>query len=71
MSAPRFVVTVLPSPSTKSVTGTLSHAAIVSREMKIPCVVGVGNATEVLQTGDVVEVDAGKGAVRVLAREKR
>ena len=37
--------------------GITCHAAILSREMKIPCIVGVKNATKILQTGDVVVMD--------------
>ncbi len=44
--------------------GLLSHAAIVSREMEIPCIVAVSNATQVLKDGDEVEVDANNGVVR-------
>jgi len=44
--------------------GLLSHAAIVSREFKKPCVVGTKNATKILKDGDLVEVDAGKGIVK-------
>ncbi len=44
--------------------GMISHAAIVAREMGTPCIVGTGNATDVLQDGDMVEVDAEKGTVR-------
>jgi phosphohistidine swiveling domain-containing protein len=43
--------------------GILSHAAIVARELKKPCIVGVGNATKVLKNGEVVSVDANKGTV--------
>ena len=43
----------------------LSHAAIVAREFGIPAVVGCGNATTVLKTGDVVTVDGSKGVVRI------
>ncbi len=46
--------------------GITSHAAIISRELGIPCIVGTKNATEVLKTGDVVEVDADKGEVKIL-----
>ena len=46
--------------------GITSHAAIVAREMNIPCVIGTGNATKVLKNGDMVEVDANKGVVNVL-----
>jgi pyruvate,water dikinase len=45
----------------------LSHAAIVARELGIPAVVGTGNATSVLHTGDRVRVDGGRGTVEVLA----
>jgi len=44
--------------------GVTSHAAIVSREMNIPCVIGTKIATKVLKDGDLVEVDANKGIVR-------
>jgi pyruvate,water dikinase len=44
--------------------GITSHAAIISREWKKPCVVGTGNCTKLLQDGDVVEVDAEQGIVR-------
>lgn len=44
--------------------GILCHAAIVSREMGIPCIIGTNNATRVLKDGDLVEVDADKGIVR-------
>lgn len=46
--------------------GSLSHAAIVSREFGIPCVVGVQKATEVFKDRDLVEVDAERGVVRKL-----
>lgn len=46
--------------------GLLSHAAIVSREFKIPCVVGIKVATQVFKDGERVEVDAEKGIVRKL-----
>jgi phosphohistidine swiveling domain-containing protein len=46
--------------------GLTSHAAIVSREFKIPCIVGTKIATQVLKDGDIVEVDANNGIVRIL-----
>lgn len=45
-----------------------SHGAIVARELGITCVVGTGNGTKVLHTGDVVRVDGSTGEVAVLAR---
>ena len=44
--------------------GMTSHAAIVSRELGVPCIVGTGRATRVLHDGDIVTVDAREGAVR-------
>ncbi len=44
----------------------LSHAAIVARELGIPAVVGCGNATMQLKTGDRVRVDGGRGIVELL-----
>ena len=43
--------------------GRTSHAAIVSREMGIPCVVGTGTGTSVLKTGQIVTVDGVSGSV--------
>ncbi len=45
--------------------GILSHAAIVARELKKPCIVGTGNATKVLKNGDKVVVNAVTGQVVV------
>src|SRR6185503_125077 len=42
--------------------GRTAHAAIVSREFGIPCIVGSGNATEVLHDGDEVTVACCEGA---------
>ena len=44
----------------------LSHAAIVAREMGIPAVVGCGNATMLLKTGDRVRVDGVHGIVELM-----
>ncbi len=48
--------------------GLLSHAAIVARELKKPCVIGTEVATKVLKDGDLVEVDAERGIVKILKR---
>jgi phosphohistidine swiveling domain-containing protein len=48
--------------------GLTSHAAIVSRELNIPCVIGTKNATKVLKTGDTVEVDAIQGVIKILSK---
>jgi pyruvate,water dikinase len=43
--------------------GMTCHAAIVSRELGIPCVVGTAEATKILRDGELVTVDAGEGVV--------
>lgn len=45
--------------------GLTSHAAIVSRELGIPCIVGAKIATKVFKDGDFVEVNANKGVVKI------
>lgn len=45
----------------------LSHAAIVARELGIPAVVGCGNATARIRTGDRIRVDGERGTVEILA----
>jgi pyruvate,water dikinase len=47
--------------------GQLSHAAIVAREYGIPCVVGTGCATQVIEDGCRVRVDGDRGVVEVLS----
>ncbi|NQU98810.1 hypothetical protein HQ533_05045 [Candidatus Woesearchaeota archaeon] len=44
--------------------GMLSHAALTSRELGLPCIVGAKIATRVFKDGDLVEVDANKGVVK-------
>ncbi|MBU1036766.1 hypothetical protein KKF32_01865 [Patescibacteria group bacterium] len=46
--------------------GITCHAAIISRELKIPCIIGTKIATQMLKDGDKVEVDANKGIVKKL-----
>ncbi len=48
--------------------GISCHAAIVSRELKKPCVMSTKLATSVIKDGDTIEVDANKGIVKVLKR---
>lgn len=46
--------------------GILCHAAIVSREMQKPCIINTKIATKALRDGDLVEVDANKGVVKII-----
>jgi pyruvate,water dikinase len=47
--------------------GITCHAAIVSRELKIPCIIGTKNATKVLKDGMEIEIDADKGVIKQLS----
>ena len=47
--------------------GALSHAAVVARELGIPCVVSTGHGTKLIKTGDRVRVDGSTGKVEILA----
>ncbi len=46
--------------------GIMCHASIISRELKKPCIIGTKNATKVLKDGDIVEVDADNGVVKII-----
>ncbi len=48
----------------------LSHSAIVSREMGIPCIVGVTGLLRSLKSGDMVEMDGSTGAIKVISDER-
>ncbi|MBA3654349.1 MAG: peptidase [Actinobacteria bacterium] len=48
-----------------------SHGAIVARELGVPCVIGTGDGTRRIHTGDVVRVDGSAGVVEVLKRTTR
>lgn len=68
MTSPEFVPAI--QKSVAIVTdegGVLCHAAIVSRELNKPCIVGTQIATKVLRNGDLVEVDTIRGIVRKLS----
>jgi len=43
--------------------GVTCHAAIISRELGIPCVVGTGDATKILKENSVVSLDGNKGLI--------
>ncbi|MFH1309040.1 MAG: PEP-utilizing enzyme [Patescibacteria group bacterium] len=49
--------------------GLTCHAAILSREMKKPCIIGTKIATSVLKDGDLIEVDANKGMVTIINKK--
>ncbi len=46
--------------------GVTCHAAIVSREFNVPCIVGTNNATKKIKNGQTIELDAYKGIVTII-----
>lgn len=67
MTTPEFVSVMQKSSAiVTDIGGLLCHAAIISREMNIPCIIGTKIATKVLKDGDLVEVDADKGVVKII-----
>lgn len=50
--------------------GITCHAAIVAREMKKPCIIATKNATKALKDGDMVEVDANIGTVKIIKKQR-
>ena len=68
-TGPEFVPAMKKALAIVTDTGGITcHAAIVSRELGTPCVVGTKIATRVLKDGDLVEVDATRGVVTILKR---
>jgi pyruvate,water dikinase len=51
--------------------GVMSHAAVVARELGIPCVMNTGTGTSVLRTGDIIRVDGATGTITIIDREPR
>lgn len=49
--------------------GLGSHASIISRELKLPCVVGTKSATKLINTGDIITIDGNKGEVIINDRK--
>jgi pyruvate, water dikinase len=64
MTTPDFVPAMLKTSGIVTDEGGMtSHAAIVSRELGVPCVVGTGRASKVLKEGSTVSVDGSTGTV--------
>ena len=67
MTSPDFVIGMKKAGAIVTDTGgILSHAAIVSRELKIPCIVGTELATKIIHDGDIVELHCGRGTVKII-----
>ena len=67
MTSPDFITAIKKSAAiVTNEGGILCHAAVISREFGIPCIVGTQMATRLIKTGDMIEVDGNHGFVRIL-----
>jgi len=67
MTDPRYLLVMKKAAAIITNEGGITcHAAIVSRELKKPCIIGTKIATHIFKNGDRVEVDANKGIIRKL-----
>ncbi|OGB74552.1 hypothetical protein A2V68_03045 [candidate division Kazan bacterium RBG_13_50_9] len=69
VTSPELVPAIKKASAIVTNTGGITcHAAIISRELGIPCVIGTKIATKVLHDGDIVEVDATHGKVTIIKK---
>jgi len=69
MTMPEFVYAMKKAAAVVTDEGGLTcHAAIISRELGVPCVVGTKMATRLIKDGDKVEVNANHGVVKILKK---
>ncbi len=67
MTSPEYIIVMKKASAIITDYGGMTcHAAIVSRELGVPCLVNTRNATKIIRTGDIVEVDADKGIARII-----
>ena len=67
MTTPDFVAAMEKSSGVITDAGGITcHAAILTREFNVPCIVGTNNATDILEDGQLVELDAYKGIVNII-----
>ncbi|MDZ7798242.1 MAG: PEP-utilizing enzyme [Patescibacteria group bacterium] len=70
MTSPKYMSAIYNSNAIITDDGGLTcHAAIIARELKKPCIIGTKTATRVLKDGDLVEVDANNGIVKIIQRK--
>jgi phosphoenolpyruvate synthase/pyruvate phosphate dikinase len=72
MTSPDYIIAMRKAAAiVTDVGGLMSHAAIVSRELGVPCIVGTKIATKVLKDGDLVEVNANDGIVKIIKKSDK
>ena len=50
--------------------GAMSHAAVVARELGIPCIVNCLHGTELINTGDIIRIDGAAGTIEIVERAR-
>ena len=71
MTDPGWVFLIATAKGVISEKGSiLSHTAIISRELKIPSIVGVEDVTKIIKTGDYIKMDAHTGKIEIIKRSK-
>ena len=69
MTAPDYVPAMRMAAAVVTDEGGITcHAAVIARELNKPCIIGTKSATQIIKTGDVVEVDADNGIVTILEK---
>ncbi|MEI6627000.1 MAG: PEP-utilizing enzyme [bacterium] len=69
MTLPSFISAMQKAVAFVTDEGSITcHAAIIAREMKKPCIIGTKNATKVIKDGDLIEVNANSGVVKILKK---
>ncbi|MCR5637779.1 MAG: phosphoenolpyruvate synthase [Lachnospiraceae bacterium] len=70
MTDPGWVFLLATAKGVLSEKGSLlSHTAIISRELKVPSIVGVENLMDTIKTGDIIKMDAGAGKIEIVRRK--
>lgn len=70
MTRQDFIVAIRRAKALVTDEGSVTaHAAIIARELRIPCIVATKIGTQILKDGDFVEVDANKGLVKILSQK--
>jgi phosphohistidine swiveling domain-containing protein len=67
MTSPEYIIVMKKAIAVITDYGGMTcHAAIISRELGVPCLVNTRNATKIIKTGDLIEIDADKGTVKIM-----
>jgi len=69
MTRPDFIIAIKRAVAIVTDEGGVAcHASIIAREMNKPCIIGTKIATKAIKDGDLIEVDAEKGIVKVIEK---